>query len=267
MTYSPCRLDPTGTPQSLPFYHSKKYLRAVRNSHLIIAVTRKGALGLRGCDVCSSTITVEIVALSVSKAAAAGELLIEVLDGSLVDDDQTRPDGRTITVRLGRETLTLVEPHCPGRLAPSDSRSNDLWFRHVALMVSDMYTANERLRAAGVDGISVAPRRLPDRNPVACGIRAFYFSGTGLPLELISFPPDKGDRHRIRSAGQTELGAGPGPHSAFHSGLFVGGSGSRGSRTDPHSTGRSTLSEAHGTVTRPSYSLQFCACSSLRRIC
>ncbi len=140
------------------------------------------------------TLTVDTVAFSVSSAVAAAEFFIEVLDGTLVANDQSTSDGRTVTVRLGRESLTLVESRPPGRPAPLDSHSNDLWFQHVALVVSDMDAACGRLRAAGVEAISSAPQRLPDWNPAAGGIQAFYFLGPDRhPLELISFPPGKGD--------------------------------------------------------------------------
>jgi len=42
--------------------------------------------------------------------------------------------------------------------------------------------------------VSPEPQRLPDWNPQAGGIRAFYFRDPdGHPLELIWFPPGKGD--------------------------------------------------------------------------
>lgn len=152
------------------------------------------------------TLTVDTVAFSVSNAVAAAEFFIEVLDGTLIDDHQTTSGGRTVTVRLGQESLTLVESGPPGRPAPTDSRSNDLWFQHVAVVVSDMDAAFERLRAAGVDGISSAPQRLPDWNSAAGGIQAFYFLGPDHhPLELISFPPGKGDA-RWQSTDSVVLG-------------------------------------------------------------
>src|SRR5689334_16341143 len=46
---------------------------------------------------------------------------------------------RTARLRLGEEFLELTEFLAPkGRPAPPDSRSNDRWFQHVALIVSDM---------------------------------------------------------------------------------------------------------------------------------
>ncbi len=99
------------------------------------------------------------------------------------------------TLRLGDERLQLTEYVSPrGRPVPLDSRSNDRWFQHVAIVVSDMDRAYRTLHDAHVAHISPAPQRLPDWNPNAAGIRAFYFRDPdGHPLELIWFPPGKGD--------------------------------------------------------------------------
>ncbi len=101
---------------------------------------------------------------------------------------------RTITLRLGDERLQLVAwRHPTGRLSPADSRSNDLWFQHVAIIVSDMDRAYEILRSRGVTHISPSPQRIPDWNEAAAGIRAFYFRDPdGHPLEILWFPSDKG---------------------------------------------------------------------------
>jgi catechol 2,3-dioxygenase-like lactoylglutathione lyase family enzyme len=102
---------------------------------------------------------------------------------------------RTATVCLGAECLELVDfVAAEGEAFPPGSRSNDRWFQHVAIVVSDMATAYARLLEAGVEHVSTAPQRLPDWNPNAGGIEAFYFrDGDGHALELIAYPPDKGD--------------------------------------------------------------------------
>ena len=57
-----------------------------------------------------------------------------------------------------------------------------------------MDRAYARLRAAGVRHASSGPQRLPDWNPDAGGIEAFYFKDPeGHVLEVIAFPPGKGD--------------------------------------------------------------------------
>jgi len=114
---------------------------------------------------------------------------------------------RVARLRLGRETLELTEYLAPrGRPVPPDSRSNDLWFQHIALIVSDMGRAYALLRAHHVEYASSAPQRLPDWNPAAGGIRAFYFKDPdGHPLEILEFPPGKGEP-RWQAKGSLFLG-------------------------------------------------------------
>jgi catechol 2,3-dioxygenase-like lactoylglutathione lyase family enzyme len=104
---------------------------------------------------------------------------------------------RLVRLRLGDEHLELTEyiaASTPGRPAPVDSRSNDRWFQHVALIVSDMDSAYRVLRAHRVKSASTAPQLLPKSIPGAAGIRAFYFRDPdGHPLEVLQFPADKGD--------------------------------------------------------------------------
>jgi catechol 2,3-dioxygenase-like lactoylglutathione lyase family enzyme len=102
---------------------------------------------------------------------------------------------RSAKMRLGTERIELVEYLAPeGRPVPADSRSNDRWFQHVAIIVSDMAAAYARLRAHRVRHASSGPQRLPDWNPNAGGIEAFYFKDPdGHALEILAFPPGKGD--------------------------------------------------------------------------
>lgn len=102
---------------------------------------------------------------------------------------------RIARLKLGKETIEFTEYLTPpGRPIPIDSRSNDLWFQHIAIVVRDMDAAYERLRRFKVKPVSVAPQRLPDWNRAAAGIRAFYFRDPdNHSLELVYFPPGKGD--------------------------------------------------------------------------
>jgi catechol 2,3-dioxygenase-like lactoylglutathione lyase family enzyme len=115
---------------------------------------------------------------------------------------------RVVGLRLGDEVLELVEYLAPrGRPMPADSRSNDRWFQHVAIVVSDMDRAYEALRRHRVEHASPAPQRLPDWNPAAGGIRAFYFKDPdGHALEIIWFPPGKGDARWRRGGDRLFLG-------------------------------------------------------------
>ena len=102
---------------------------------------------------------------------------------------------RIARMKLGEEFLELTEYLAPkGRPIPLDSRSNDHWFQHIAIVVSDMDKAYGHLRAHRVQYVSTGPQRIPDWNKAAAGIRAFYFRDPdGHNLEVIYFPPGKGD--------------------------------------------------------------------------
>ena len=102
---------------------------------------------------------------------------------------------RIATLRLGRERIELTEYLSPrGRPYPVDTRGNDRWFQHIAIITSDMTRAYARLREHGVAHASTGPQRLPDWNPGAAGIEAFYFRDPdGHFLEILQFPTGKGE--------------------------------------------------------------------------
>ncbi|MDZ8134862.1 MAG: VOC family protein [Nostoc sp. DedQUE04] len=101
---------------------------------------------------------------------------------------------RIVTLRLGDELIELMEYlNIQGKSIPSDSQSNDLWFQHLAIVVSDMDRAYAHLRSFPIEPISVAPQTIPPENKASGGVRAFKFKDPdGHDLELIWFPPDKG---------------------------------------------------------------------------
>lgn len=101
---------------------------------------------------------------------------------------------RIVRMQLGNELVELTEYLAPsGRAAPSDSRSNDRWFQHVAIITGNMDKAYAWLRQNNVQQVSSGPQTLPEYIQPAAGIRAFYFSDPdGHPLEILQFPPDKG---------------------------------------------------------------------------
>jgi catechol 2,3-dioxygenase-like lactoylglutathione lyase family enzyme len=115
---------------------------------------------------------------------------------------------RVATLSLGGELIELTEYLAPrGRAMPADSRGNDRWFQHIAIVTSDLDRAYARLRAHGVEHASTGPQRLPDWNPSAGGIEAFYFRDPdGHFLELIEFPDGKGDRRWQNGDGKLLLG-------------------------------------------------------------
>lgn len=150
----------------------------------------------------------------------------KISDVEVWGDDVEHLDGlfgirkRIVQLRLGDETLVLTDYlTAGGRPVPPDSRSNDAWFQHVALVVRDMDEAYAWLRAHRVVHASTGPQRLPDWNPNAGGIEAFYFRDPDdHNLEIIWFPAGKGDP-KWQAAAQ----AGGGAHgTAPGDGLFLG---------------------------------------------
>ena len=117
---------------------------------------------------------------------------------------------RVVDLKLGGETLELTEYLTPqGRPVPVDSRSNDRWFQHIAIIVSDMDKAYAHLRANKVRHASTGPQTLPAYITAAAGIKAFYFKDfDNHVLEILSFPPDKGAAkwHELAKSGRLFLG-------------------------------------------------------------
>jgi len=149
---------------------------------------------------------IESVGFTVSDMERAIDFYTRVLPFEIVSDRETWGDGferlsgvfgaraRVVRFRLGGETLELTEYlNSTGRPIPVDSRSNDRWFQHVAIIVSDMDKAFEVLRRNRVRFVSNAPQTLPATIPAAAGIRAFYFRDfDNHVLEILQFPPGKG---------------------------------------------------------------------------
>jgi len=115
---------------------------------------------------------------------------------------------RVVDLKLGEESIELMQfLGAAGAPVPADARSNDLSFQHVAIIVSDMTRAYEVLRQNHVQSISSYPQTLPEWNPNAAGIRAFYFQDPdGHPLEVLQFPPGKGDPKWQQANGRLFLG-------------------------------------------------------------
>jgi catechol 2,3-dioxygenase-like lactoylglutathione lyase family enzyme len=101
---------------------------------------------------------------------------------------------RIVTLKLGDEKIELTDYlTVGGRPIPVDSKSNDLWFQHIAIVVSDMDSAYNLLKKNKTMQVSTNPQTIPANNKAAAGIKAFYFHDPdGHNLELIYFPPDKG---------------------------------------------------------------------------
>jgi catechol 2,3-dioxygenase-like lactoylglutathione lyase family enzyme len=149
---------------------------------------------------------VDVVGLTVSDMDRALAFYTDVLSFSKVSDVEVsgRPyellsgvfgaRTRVVRLRLGTEDIELTEYlSSKGRPMPVDVRANDRVFQHIAIVVSDIAKAYQRLRMRRVEHASTGPQRLPDWNPSAGGISAFYFRDPDRHfLEIISFPGNKG---------------------------------------------------------------------------
>jgi len=102
---------------------------------------------------------------------------------------------RIVRMKLGGEFIDLIDYLAPeGKPVPVDFRSNDRFFQHIAVIVSDMDKAYQWLRQHKVQHASTGPQLLPEWNKNAAGISAFYFRDPdGHHLEILHFPPDKGN--------------------------------------------------------------------------
>src|SRR5207247_3792311 len=116
---------------------------------------------------------------------------------------------RIVTLKLGSESVDMLQKLAPRVLSiPADSRSNDLWFQHIAVIVSDMDRAYQVLRQNKVEHASSGPQRLPDWNKNAGGIKAFYFKDPDEhPVEILEFPEGKGDPKWHRGTDRLFLGS------------------------------------------------------------
>jgi catechol 2,3-dioxygenase-like lactoylglutathione lyase family enzyme len=163
---------------------------------------------------------VDAVGMTVSDMDRSVDFYTRVLHFTKVSDTEFYGDGiehvkgvfgarvRIVRLKLGDEFLELSEYIAPrGRPIPVDFRSNDRWFQHVAIITRDMDKAYAWLRQNKVQHASSGPQRLPDWNPNAGGIQAFYFRDPdGHHLEILAFPPDKGDRKWQRAGDDLFLG-------------------------------------------------------------
>lgn len=115
---------------------------------------------------------------------------------------------KAVRLSLGNETLVLQEfTNAQNRPIPLDSKSNDLWFQHIAIVVSDMDKAYSILRRNRVKHVSTSPQTLPEYITAAAGIKAFYFRDPdGHNLEIIYFPPGKGNPKWQKPNGDIFLG-------------------------------------------------------------
>ncbi|HLF85107.1 MAG TPA: VOC family protein [Blastocatellia bacterium] len=163
---------------------------------------------------------VEAVGMTVSDVDRSVEFFSKVLSFEKVSDVEVAGSEyehlqglfglrmRVVRMKLGDEFIELTEYLTPrGRPVPVDSRSNDRWFQHVAIITSDMDRAYEWLRKNKVQHASTGPQKLPETIKPAAGIRAFYFKDPdGHALEVLQFPADKGAPKWHQRSGKLFLG-------------------------------------------------------------
>ncbi|HEX6171591.1 MAG TPA: VOC family protein [Chitinophagaceae bacterium] len=115
---------------------------------------------------------------------------------------------RVARLQLGDEFIELTDYLTTGgRSIPEDAKSNDLFFQHIAIVVSDMDKAFQRVKKYNVEFVSTTPQTLPKSIPAAEGIKAFYFHDPDdHNLELIFFPKGKGQEKWQHSNGKIFLG-------------------------------------------------------------
>jgi catechol 2,3-dioxygenase-like lactoylglutathione lyase family enzyme len=168
--------------------------------------------------------------------------------------------GRRSSLRLGRERIELLEfTDSAGRPYPPDSTSTDLWFQHLAIVVTDMARAYERVMAN--PRFRPISRRGPVRLPRASGgVIAFKFRDVdGHPLELLAFPqgqvPDAW-RHAdgtdlFLGVDHTAIAVGdPGISAEFFRSVFGFSVGMRTENRGPEQADLDDLDGAHVGVTR-----------------
>jgi catechol 2,3-dioxygenase-like lactoylglutathione lyase family enzyme len=155
----------------------------------------------------SQTLEVRSVGMTVTDIDRAVEFYSQVLSFQKISDvevwgsEYEKLQGlfgvrmRVVRMKLGDEVIELTDYLTPGgRPIPIDARSNDRTFQHIAIVVSDMDRAYQTLRKHKIQYVSTAPQRLPEYIKAAAGIEAFYFRDPdGHNLEIIHYPPDKGD--------------------------------------------------------------------------
>ena len=121
-----------------------------RQCTMTIALLSLGSVSIVLSIVRESRDSVESVGMTVSDMDRAVEFYSaltfqKVSDIEVLGDEFEHLEGvfgarmRIVRMQLGNEFLDLTQYLAPpGRPIPADSRSNDLWFQHIAIVVRDM---------------------------------------------------------------------------------------------------------------------------------
>ena len=133
----------------------------------------------------------------------------------LVGIKNDKLSAKVVRLQLGEQVIELQEFDNEGEAdqIPLDSKSNDLWFQHMAIVVGDMEKAYKKIKDYGVVHVSTAPQTLPAYITEAAGIKAFYFQDPDRHnIEVIYFPKGKGDPKWQKATDKLFLGM---DHSAI----------------------------------------------------
>ena len=164
---------------------------------------------------------VEAVGITVRDMNRSLKFYTEVLGFKKVSDTEYKGESfeklegvfglniRVARLQLGDEFIELTDYLTTGgRSIPEDAHSNDLFFQHIAIVVSDMDKAFQQVKKNSVEFVSTAPQTLPKTIPPAEGVQAFYFHDPdNHNLELIWFPKGKGqDKWHADPHGKVFLG-------------------------------------------------------------
>jgi len=152
---------------------------------------------------------VESIGITVSNMEKSISFFRDILSFQVVSDDSiNHPKIRLVRMKLGDEFIELTQfLKEKGRPIPKQMKSNDLYFQHIAIVVSDMDKAYAILKGKMVDQISNVPQTIPKSNKAAAGVKAFYFHDLDHhDLELIYFPKGKGQAKWQDSSGNIFLG-------------------------------------------------------------
>ena len=155
-------------------------------------------------------VNVSHVAFTVSDTEGTVAFLKNTVEAKLIDSKSIsgnnlqnlygiKDDNLSLKVtrmHIGNEEVRLLEFESSkqGRVIPHTSKSNDLWFQHIAIVVNNMDKAYNKVADLKVEHVSTSPQTLPDYIPAAAGISAFYFRDKDdHNVELIYFPEGKGN--------------------------------------------------------------------------
>jgi catechol 2,3-dioxygenase-like lactoylglutathione lyase family enzyme len=168
----------------------------------------------------SQVTKVEAVGITVKEMDRSLKFYTEVLGFKKISDNEYTGESfeklqgvfglniRVARLQLGDEFIELTDYLTTGgRSIPEDAKSNDLFFQHIAIVVSDMDKAYQQVKKYNVEYVSTSPQTLPKSIPAAEGIKAFYFHDPdNHNLELIYFPKGKGQDKWQNSKGKIFLG-------------------------------------------------------------